>query len=430
METIRVERTLTDNTIRFKLHVPRRLRKYFLDDECYVQYDRRIDLRDVPGSILSIPMVGLLAPIAWAVGASVRVDELDATYLQSLAKVKEIYQAFYTHFSFAGEIEAESVVHNRFGGERTGMLFSGGVDSMTSYLRHREMKPDLISIWGLLDLPPFEKTFWSRMWADICNLADREEVEAFQIRTDMIRNVNHELLSRQFGLRWFGQAAHGPFVLGLCAPVTVSRGIGTTIVAASYTSDHKVELGFYPPVDNSIAWADAGVFHDGFELSRQQKLKYLCRPEHVGYMSHLRVCWDSAWKTNCGNCEKCFRTIAGLVAEGVDPNTCNFNMNDRTLPYLRDCFCTGKMALREGQIYMWRDIQNYIPERIDSDIRGSREFLTWLRDYDLSQHRASRLRRFLWVAFRLYRNKRTNLPSLRRKAKCYCYILLARARIL
>ena len=67
------------------------------------------------------------------------------------------------------------------------------------------------------------------MWADICSLADREEVEAFQIRTDMIRNVNHELMSRQFELRWFGQAAHGFLAFLLKAFAGNSRKLGLQV---------------------------------------------------------------------------------------------------------------------------------------------------------------------------------------------------------
>jgi hypothetical protein len=73
---------------------------------------------------------------------------------------------------------------------------------------------------------------------------------------------------------------------------------------------------------------------------------------------------------------------------------------------------------------MWKDIQKYIPDQINEDIYGSREFLEWLKEYDLSQYRVHKLNKFLWEVQRLYRYKRTNAPSGLRKLKCYYYIAL------
>jgi hypothetical protein len=118
------------------------------------------------------------------------------------------------------------------------------------------------------------------------------------------------------------------------------------------------------------------------------------------------------------------RTIVGLVIEGIDPNNCNFHVDRKTLPLIRDCFRKGRIALNEGQSFMWRDLQKHIPDQIDEDIYGSREFLAWLKGYDLSQYRVHKLSKLIWEARRLYRYKRTNAPSGLRKLKCYYYIAL------
>jgi len=416
---------LFGDTIRFRLHVPKPLRKYFLSDISYVKYDG-IDLKKVDKSILAIPMLSILIPIAWAVGADIHVAELDASYLQCLAKVKDAYKRFLPNFSFSGIISAEKVISNQFGGNRTGLLFSGGVDSLTSYLRHQDLKPDFISIWGLPDIPHFEDRFWHRMWTDICSLASLDGITAFQVKTNMYRNINHELLSREFGVSWFTDASFSLFMLSLCAPLTAIREIGTIIIAASGSEDYKGQSGYgsHPSIDNNISWADTRVIHDGFELPRQQKLEFLCKGQNDRYLSHLRVCWDSALETNCGDCEKCMRTIVGLVIEGADPNKCNFQVDNKTFPFIRDCFNKGIIALPEAQLYYWRGMQKHIPEHINQDIYGSRQFLEWLREYDLSQYKVNKLNKLIWDARRLYRYKRTTTPSILRKLKCYYYIAL------
>jgi len=419
---------VSDNEVQFKLQVSRPLRNYFLTDTSYVRYDSAIDLKKVGHSVLAIPMVSLIAPIAWAVGADVLIEELDAAYLQALGKIRDVFQGFHPQFSFSTTISVRELILNEFGGDRSGLLFSGGVDSLTSYLRHRDEKPDLVSIWGLPDIPPFEEKFWSRMWADICSLANHEGVRAFQVKTDMWRNINRELLGKRFGVLWYGGVAAGLWLLGLSAPVTAARGIKTMIIASSYTADYVKPRGFHPLIDHNVSWADVRVVHDGYELSRQQKLQYLCRRENLDHLSNLRVCRDSALRTNCGNCEKCFRTIAGLVAAGVNPSQCNFDVDTKTLPRIKDCFIKGKMALREGELFMWGDIQRHLPEHIDTDILGSGEFLRWLREFDLSQYKRNRVRSSIWAAHRLYSNKKIKAPSIRRKAKCYFHIVLDNLR--
>jgi len=422
---------LSDNKVQFKLHIPKPIRKYFLEDTTYVQYDKRIDVGNIDNSILAIPMVSVIAPIAWAVGADVSVLELDSTYLSSLAKVRDVYRSFHPNFSFSGDIRAEKAVTHIFGKKKSaGMLFSGGVDSLTSYLRHKKERPDLISIWGVPDIPPFEEKFWGRMWSDISTLAKRDGLEAFQIKTDAFRNTNHELLRSDFGSNWWGGVTGGLFLLGMCAPVTATRGTETIIIASSYTEDFKEGSGFHPWIDHNLSWADVAVVHDGYELSRQQKLKYLSQGENLRYLAQLRVCWDSALKTNCGKCEKCLRTITGLVVEGVDPDNCNFDIDEKTFPLLKSCFTEGKFKAGAGHVFMWSDIQKHIPERIDTDIRGSREFLTWLKGFDLSKYRTNRLRHFLWTACLAYSNKRIKPLSIQRKLKCYCYKALARLKLI
>ena len=422
----------SDNKIQYELHIPRPLKKYFLNDSSYVQYDDIIDSRNIHNSILAIPIVSVLAPVAWAVGADVQVPELDANYLQSLKRIKEVFRSFPYPFSFTGDVCAENEFVNEFGGKRAGVLFSGGVDSLASYLRHKQEKPDLISICGLPDIPPFEQEFRSRIHRDMLTLANHDGISAFQVKTDMLMNLNQELLTREFGVWWYPHVAVGLFLLSLCAPITSSRGIRTVFIASSFVEGQEGHLGTHPSTDNIVSWADVNVVHDGYELSRQQKLRFLCQEENLPYLSNLRVCNETAraWKTNCGNCEKCMRTIVGLLLENVDPSKCNFAIDAKTFPFFRDCFLKGRIAPSPAQLFIWQDMQKHIPDEIRIDIHGSQEFLIWLKNYDLLKYRPNKLRLFLGNTARLYRNGRMKTPYLTRKIKCYLYIVLSKLKLL
>ena len=422
------------NKLQFRLRYSKPLRKYFLNDTFFVEYDSHIDLGNVDESILVIPIVSMIVPIAWAVGADVRLRKLDQTYLQSLNKIKDIFRAFYPSFSFSSSLEIEDLVLNQSGGDRTGLLFSGGVDCTTSYVRHRDEKPDLISIWGT-DHRLHEEARWNRLRSGIRWLANRDGVTALEVKTD-ISCINMLLLGYEFGFSWYSEVAHGLMLLGLCAPVTVARTIGSLLIAASfYEGEETRPWGSLPSTDNNVSWANVTVSHDGYELSRQQKLKYVSNIEPERF-SHLWVCQIDP-RANCVNCEKCFRTITGLALEGIDPRNCNFNIDMKVFARIKDLLLSGKMPVASSERDEWIDIQRHIPGKIEDDICGSREFFTWFRQFDLSKQTGSKIKVSLWhyrLEFsRIWRDlkdcrKVELIKWLVLLARCYLYTAFARVR--
>ena len=409
----------------FKLDYSKQLSKYFLEDTFFVQYDSEVNINNVDKSILVIPFISLVAPVAWAVGADVKVDRIDETYLHSLAKVRNVFKDFYPQFSCSNNIEAKNIVRNHFGGKRTGLLFSGGLDSITSYVRHKEKRPDLILVWGA-DFRLYEEESLNKVTQGASRLTNQDEIMLLQVKTNM-RILNERLLTSEFKVDWYSKVSHGLMLLGMCPPISAVRAIATIIIASSYTKEFKAPWGSHPLIDNNISWADVRVVHDAYDLSRQQKLKYLSKrsPE---YLSYLRVCPFSAVRINCLNCEKCFRTIVGLTLEGIDPRKCNFHVDENIFARIKDSFLKGRIALGEDESYMWQDIQQNIPQEINNDIHGSSEFLIWFKNFDLSQYRENKLRAFLWIAHNRFRKGKGKIPFIKWVIKCYFFLALARMR--
>ena len=216
------------------------------------------------------------------------------------------------------------------------------------------------------------------------------------IKTNMGQSLNQSLLARDYKVRgWWLSVNHALMLLGVCAPLTTKR-IGTVLIAATHTSDFKEPWGSHPSIDNNIAWADVKVIHDGYELSRQEKIKYIAKyPE---YLTHLKVCFSSGSNYNCCRCEKCLRTIIALILEGRDPKKCNFNIDDlKIFKYIKACLVKGKFEDGKNEIFMWQDIQEHIPEQFNNDMQGSKEFFTWFKGFDLSKYRMNKLQHFLWT---------------------------------
>ena len=69
-------------TLRYELRASRPINRYFSSEKMFVTYD--VDLAGVPESILLIPGLSTLAPIAWILGAELHAATVDGTFLESL----------------------------------------------------------------------------------------------------------------------------------------------------------------------------------------------------------------------------------------------------------------------------------------------------------------------------------------------------------
>ena len=91
----------------------------------YAKYD--FSLEDVPSSILSIPALGLLAPLGWLTGADIVAGDADKDYVESLSAVSGEFKKLYPSIPFSGTLSANSVsTRSEWNGERYCVLYSGG----------------------------------------------------------------------------------------------------------------------------------------------------------------------------------------------------------------------------------------------------------------------------------------------------------------
>jgi len=396
---------LENRLLLFKLSYSREIKKFFSSNYFYVRYDK--DIHNVSTSILEIPVISNIITVAWAVGADIYVEQLDKTYLKSLDDIKAVMRRWYPSFCFSTEIYAEKIVTNKFSNEAYGLLFSGGIDSMTSYLVHRNRRPHLIMVWGA-DIPVDREKFWTEVRNVYQEFAEQENMAIDFVKTNMRQFINEQLLNAEFGRKmrgfsWWGGIHHGIGLVGLCAPLTV-ESIGTLLIAASHTEEFKQPWGSHPLIDGKISWADVRVVHDGYELSRQEKIRRILK----GYMRnekhnpYLRVCFSQFRDFNCGKCEKCSRAITGLVLEGIDPNKCGFNLATDFFGFLRQKLVEGEFFSSEDEVFMWKDIQRHIPEEICHNLHDSKQFFKWFRDFDISRKSRKRLVRWRSTLLRIY----------------------------
>ncbi len=147
--------------------------------------------------------------------------------------------------------------------------------------------------------------------------------------------------------------------------------------------------GSHPSIDNNISWANVKVFHDGYELSRQEKIRYVIKNyiRETGSYPLIRVCTKKITNQfNCSKCEKCYRTIIGLLLGGIDPNKCGFNIDSRTFRFIRQKLIKRKIMLGKDEVFMWKDIQEHTPATINHNLNDSKEFFGWFKDFDIVEN--------------------------------------------
>jgi hypothetical protein len=329
-------------------------------------------------------------PIAWATGADVHVKELDATYLHCLHKIRSVMARWYPDLPFSTGIEVGNVVRNHYSNKEFGLLFSGGLDSTVTYYRHKDKNPKLIMIWGA-DIRLDRERFWEKIKKRYEIFADKENVGIYFIKANMRQFMNEKLLNLKFGkyladFSWWSGIHHGIGLLGLCAPLSVSRNMGTIFIASSHTKEFlNYPWGSHPLIDNNVSWADMTVFHDGYELNRQEKIQ--CMKHHLTKCNtnypFVRVCWSQSDILNCGECEKCSRTIAGLVLENIDPSKCGFKINNDFFIRLKKNFLGNIYDLSLDRVLFWKDIQNAISKPLHHNLYDSKDFFNWFKDFEI-----------------------------------------------
>jgi hypothetical protein len=393
---IRKPKVFNDSILRFDVGYSKQIKKYLSSDEFYLEYEE--DVGGLDPSILCIPAVSGIIAVAWAVGADVYVEALDQTYLKSLSEIKTAMMQLFPDFSFSTQIKVGNVVSNSFSNDGSGLLFTGGIDSVTSYIKHKQERPDLIKVWGA-EVPFDDQKNWRKAYKMITDFTGREGARLHVIRTNIPRVLRKHVLYREFGLDWWLDVNHGFVLTGLCAPLTCTLGIGTLYFASGDPRlDWRSRLWY--SLLNQMAWAGIKVVLDNYELSRQLKIRYFLK-DYLGDHSpiFLKVC-NVLPVANCGKCEKCLRTITGLVVEGIDPNKCGFkNVDDRIFDIIKERF-TKKTLLgrkwiverrsdledRIAILFFWKDVQKHMPELTDNNLQGSEEFLEWFRSFDITEY--------------------------------------------
>ncbi|MCQ2484903.1 MAG: hypothetical protein MJ168_06170 [Clostridia bacterium] len=300
------------------------------------EYD--VDISTIPLSVAMIPFVANFLPMVWLCDAEMYIPDIDKAYYDSIPEFKKGLVNMHPKFQFGGKVIAQKITenHSEVPAEKSALFFSGGVDATNTLIAHVDERPIMITLWGA-DMPVDNSEGWQTIYNQVANASRVFDLELQIVKTSFKSVLNLEGLNsiverKEFGNNWYEHFQHGIAFFGQVAPLAYKIGLKTIYIASSYSPEDvgKYICGSDPTIDNFTRFVETSVVHDSYAVNRQEKIKNICDyRKKSGIASPLRVCWKSKGGVNCCDCEKCFRTIIGIIVEGENPIDYGF-------PYFND----------------------------------------------------------------------------------------------
>ena len=324
------------------------------------------DISTVPESVLVIPFVCNVLPIAWLADATLEIPQLDKEFYEGIPGVLEGYMNMSPMLEFKGEVLVGQLVDNSYmPSDKTAAFFSGGVDAFATLVAHIEERPQLITLWGA-DVKLSDTEGWNRVQQHAVETSKEYGLPfPLLVRSNFRLLVNEgtlgDLVSAS-GDGWWHGYQHGIGLIGHAAPFAYLNHWKTVYIASSYTPEIKAICASDPTIDNQVRLASTQVWHDQYECSRQLKIRHIVEYcMQTDSKIRLRVCWITEGGTNCCVCEKCIRTIVAILAENANPADFGFGdwlqRSNHFAPVVHNTLHSGH-HLRP----LWQDIQDRFRE--------------------------------------------------------------------
>jgi len=333
--------------------------KYFNSKEpFFVSYD--VDVSMIPESIAIIPFLANIAPISWFAGFNIYVKNLDKVFYESINEIKREYEKYYPEIKKVdSRIIVEKIEQNNMFGDRSAMLFSGGVDAYSSLFRHYDSSPDLITIHGP-DIDLTDLTQWERVVKSNEKQLFLKNYDNLYIKSNLRLFYTYKVNSLLKNANWWSKIQYGLGLTSLLAPLSFLNSYNKIYISSTRSKFMKfLPWGSMPETDNKIAWADLNVIHDGFDLTRQNKIEVIVQKyeEFNLYGDPIRVCYSELNNgMNCSKCEKCIRTSFGIMLFGGNPNDFGFNIDESI--YGKISAIVSKKFGTSGVLNYWIELLN------------------------------------------------------------------------
>lgn len=356
------------NSIYYDYEKSNDLLEYFNDSiPFYIEYQTDINFENVPTSILSIPFFLNFLPLALVTNAHIYIEEIDKTLYNSLPFLIEEMKKIFFDANLQCNYTFNKIIENTYTASNNNcILFSGGVDAITTVLRHKIENPVLINIWGA-DVGLDDEENHKYIEKNCIDIANKLKLNFITVKSSLRYHFDEPYLSVHFYDRiketWWQGMQHSIGLLSLLAPYNYINKTNTNYIASSFIMDDyqkNMRSLSYPFVDEKFVLGGTKTIHDGFELNRQQKINYITKQIND---INLNVCYHPKEGKNCNSCEKCFRTIMAIIATKSDPNKYGFKVDEEKINEIKKFL---NIHIFTDSVYVdWKLTQDYYKQNYE-----------------------------------------------------------------
>ena len=309
------------------------------------------DARQVPEAILSIPFIGIMLTASMLLDLDLHVPVAERTFYDCLQTVNQVYKEMFpaSHFNF--NVTADDVQEIHYSSDRKATFFTGGVDATSALIENLENKPILLNIWGG-DVRLTDPSSHEQLEKYFMRLSDDLKLEYAFVKTDgreMWIEMDLDMLlpdhmDSKRNHDWWASIAHILSMTTTIAPFAFLQEIGTCYIGSSYVDGTNIFDSNNEKLISAIKFGSTSFESVDGQIDRLGKTKKIIDFHNTtGTDFQLKVCWNRVDGENCSNCEKCYRTIMGIVVNGGDPNDYGFKVTSETYQKIRKLLKNNKV---------------------------------------------------------------------------------------
>ncbi len=226
-------------------------------------------------------------------------EPVSPKFLEAIDEIQDILCCWHSQFEKVDVRATPADKKTTPVGGRVGCFFTGGVDSFYTLLKHKDEIDDLIFVHGF-DMSLQEAGLREKTSRTIREVATELEKETIEIETNL-----RTLLDSHLGWDW----AHGAALA--CVGHVLAEELDRLYIPATHTYCDLFPWGSHPLLDPLWGTEHLQFVHDGCEANRVEKVELIS--EYDVALESLRVCYKNPNGVyNCGECEKCLRTMINL----------------------------------------------------------------------------------------------------------------------
>ena len=260
---------------------------------------------EAPPEVFASALLPAVTQRRWKLRMS---EPLDIEWLAGAQEVLDTWAGWWgTPEALEDVLEAKSRprAEDRRGG-RLGLCFSGGLDAFHTLLCSGREIDDLVFAHGY-DIRIEDERRFAAAEESLRAVAAEVGARPLVIRTNLRRR-------RPFKGAGWGRTHGG----ALAALGHASSGeLGEILISSAYTRASGNDWGSTWDTDPCWSSSRLRVTHFGDAFTRDQKMRAVVH--HPLVREHIRVCWENRAEVgNCGECEKCVRTMVHVALLGED----------------------------------------------------------------------------------------------------------------